>query len=481
MPDNVKERILAVSRQHPDYGARRLLPLLKQDDISVSASTIYNILKRNGLETRTKRLSKIEAPGKERGFAFRKTPTKITPELDAQIVSVCLQHADFSARRLVPILKEQEISVSESTVYKILKSHGIQTHALRLLKLKEQEPADIPFPAEPAEQVLQDAVEEKEPSPKPPLEKTPAVPAKRGYWLFHLLNLLLLVLVGYLGFYAIQHFPKAGEEPEAVSTTALKPVNNAPVSDTIARPLQDYRVIWERNLFNIKGESEQEPENKISLENIAAADKDIGLKLVGTVVADDTALSRAVINNQKTREQKAYLEGDQAGEVKIKKILRNNVIITTENGDELLTIDPEDSGKDRKASKPERYASLSLSPTHQSVEDRPSTVRRSGRSLSRENVIAALEDFDVILQNVQISPYEENNESIGMKISGFASKSIFRKMGLRNGDVIMAVNNEATTDPEHISRLFVELMERDDLTIKIKRRRRNRTLRLNIE
>jgi hypothetical protein len=54
IPHKTAQRIVAISLQNPDYGARRLVPLLKKKRISVSATTIYSILRRNGLQTRAK-------------------------------------------------------------------------------------------------------------------------------------------------------------------------------------------------------------------------------------------------------------------------------------------------------------------------------------------------------------------------------------------------------------------------------------------
>jgi len=55
--------------------------------------------------------------------------------------------------------------------------------------------------------------------------------------------------------------------------------------------------------------------------------QDLGLKLVGTAVSDDPRLSYAVIETQSNSQQKPYREGDQVGEILIKKILLGKVVI----------------------------------------------------------------------------------------------------------------------------------------------------------
>ena len=60
--------------------------------------------------------------------------------------------------------------------------------------------------------------------------------------------------------------------------------------------------------------------------------------------------SLAIIQNLKTAEQKIYHEEDKVGEAYVKKILRNKVIISIDNGDQLLTVEAEDFGKPHASS-----------------------------------------------------------------------------------------------------------------------------------
>ena len=106
----VEVRIVALSLQNPEFGAKRLMPLLSVENIDVSASTVYNLLKRNGLSSREKRLSKLaEQSRKMSEPAARKKSTRITDEVAERIVQVSLQNPDYGARRLLPFLAEEKI------------------------------------------------------------------------------------------------------------------------------------------------------------------------------------------------------------------------------------------------------------------------------------------------------------------------------------------------------------------------------------
>ena len=74
--------------------------------------------------------------------------------------------------------------------------------------------------------------------------------------------------------------------------------------------------------------------------DVAEADKTLGLKLVGTEMADFTANRFAIIENNQG--QNIYHEGYTTNSFVIKKILRINVVIATEKGDKLLAFKSEE-------------------------------------------------------------------------------------------------------------------------------------------
>jgi general secretion pathway protein C len=245
--------------------------------------------------------------------------------------------------------------------------------------------------------------------------------------------------------------------------------------------LDGYRQIWERNLFNITKPKEPDSEKKISLDKLAPAKKDLGLELVGTVVADDPKLSRAIIDNRGIKKQEAYREGDTAGKVRIKKILRNNVVITTAKGDELLTVEVKESSKRATSYSPARQVgSSSFSEQQASVSPRRS-ARTSSISLKRDEVGVALADIDKLKEQVGLTPYMQGDEPSGFRVGNIAADSVLRKMGLRSRDVIIGVDEESITSPDQASDFFKKLADGGEVTIKLKRRRRTRQIQLNIE
>jgi general secretion pathway protein C len=495
--DEVAERICEISLQNPDLGAKRLVPLLKKQGIFASSSAAYRILKRRELQTREKRLAKAAESSAEPVIIPKTFPEKIPPEVEDRIVELSLQNPDYGARRLEPLLHQEEILISASAVYRILKRKNLENRQKRLLKLEARqapepvsEPAvaipippedETPAPAEEPEPVPELSVAAPAQPQRPPVRKALTKPIKkRSHWVFYPLYLLLFVLIVYLGFHAIQTIQYAQLETGILTASDTATVGVAVNTDAPEQPLDGYRKIWERNLFNITKPTEPDSQKKVSLEKIALAKKDLGLELVGTVVADDPKLSRAIIDNRRIRKQEAYREGDTAGKVRIKKILRNNVVITTDKGDELLTVEIKESGKSAPSTQTQDIGSQSSS-AQQATGTRRQRDRTSSIRLKRDEVADSLADIDGLMEQMKIAPYKSGDQEAGFRLGSITRDSVLRKMGLRSRDVIVGIDDEIITSPDQASDFFKKLADGGEVTIKLKRRRRTRQIKLNIE
>jgi IS30 family transposase len=142
--DEVAERICEISLQNPDLGAKRLGLLLKKQGILASSSVVYRILKRRELQTREKRLAKAAETTAEPVIIPKRFPEKIPPEVEDRIVELSLQNPGYGARRLGSLLQQEEILVSASAVYKILKRNSLENRQKRLLKLKARQALEAP-------------------------------------------------------------------------------------------------------------------------------------------------------------------------------------------------------------------------------------------------------------------------------------------------------------------------------------------------
>jgi len=411
----------------------------------------------------------------------KKTATEISEAVEARIVQVSLQNPEYGGRRLVPLLEQEGIFLTGSAVYTILKRNKLQNRTLRSSKLEEQraaeivpEPADIIEPeAEKPAPVPAHTIEMTQESPVSPVIKSLSKFSGRRFWSFTLPSLLVLGLVGYFFASAAANFLRAGREPVLEPQPA--PTQSTSRTEATVRPLEDYNIIYERNLFGASQGQVPIPQEEVSLEDIPAAEKNLGLKLVGTVAGDDPATTFAIIDNKSTRKQELYHEGDKAGEVLIKKILRNKVIVDAGRGEELLALEIEETGK-----------KVEFSPAPQpAVRERGLASREEARRFDRAEVEAALGNVDQVIQDLSITPFVRAGKPTGFRIGKLPAESILVAMGLRTGDLITGVNDQAITSPEQAAEFFRTLKQGGDITIKVGKGRgvriRGRLIHLKIE
>lgn len=286
-----------------------------------------------------------------------------------------------------------------------------------------------------------------------------------------ILNVCLLLLLGFVGYQAFEEILSADQEPVFAGSSAIKhntPIksNSLPADST----LSDYKAIWERNLFNISPRMHsRQQKQKIDFVNVAKADKKVGLKLLGTAWANVSSNRFAIIENNQA--QDIYHEGDTAGSFVIKKILRKKVVIATEKGDKFLTFESGDF--DRKVTVASASQTLPAS-----SKPKRSGVRFKTVALPREEIWTAFDDIDEVIEEVGTSSYKFGKLT-GFEIGSVSDGSILKKIGLRSQDKILALNDRSIKDKTEAFEFFEKIAEGEKVTIKFRRRNRTRQIELN--
>ena len=85
------------------------------------------------------------------------------------------------------------------------------------------------------------------------------------------------------------------------------------------------------------------------------------------------------------------------------------------------------------------------------------------------------------MKQVKIRPHTENGQAAGLMLSSIQRNSIFRRMGLRSGDVITGVNGNSLVSVDDALKIYGNMKSSSNMSIEIKRRGRNRTIDYNIE
>ena len=313
----------------------------------------------------------------------------------------------------------------------------------------------------------------------------------RNFWL---LNLLIIGAVAYsaagiVGDVLGHELRIVPERAESVSQSDQGVKSRAP-----SRVL--FSQISQRNLFGTKREnlSPQEvvetslEENlgeslgEFSEDQIEDCSLPITVKAIGR--ANRPEWSIVVIENNSTRETITYGFGE--------------AVIFVEEGAELIEIRNEEIIVKRNG----RYERCELNKSSKRSSGRAlprlssSASERKGSNAKGENGVTQVSDteyrlerreIDDVLNNLsrvatqaRIVPSFKNGKANGFKIFSIKSKSIFKKIGLKNGDVIQNINGYEITSPDKALEIYQKLKDSSSITVDIQRRGRAQTMNYTI-
>lgn len=289
----------------------------------------------------------------------------------------------------------------------------------------------------------------------------------RYFTIFNLLLITIAVYVCVSSFYGIL----------TTQMTAIPAFRSTSAPETV--PIQqkqpsisEYQAIIERNLFNTGSQASTTPVvAKVDIEKLK--ETDLKLKLWGTVAAKD-GQTYAVIEDTKARQQNLYRPGDSVQDATVKMVLREKIVLTVGGRDEILAMEETRSSKGR---------SRAGSPARASAEERKMPVSSYPRQikLQSDQIEQALENVGDLMKQAKIRPHIENGQPAGVSITAIKPNAIFRRMRLRNGDVITGVNGDSIESVDDAMKIMENLSPGSSVQLQIKRRGREQTLDYSIE
>ncbi len=243
--------------------------------------------------------------------------------------------------------------------------------------------------------------------------------------------------------------------------------------DVTRHPLSYYMPVTERNLFNTKIKTGQQP--KLNIETLKPTD--LKLKLFGTVTGDINK-AYAVIEETEKRRQNLYRIGDTIQNASIKMILREKVVLRVNGKDEILGIEEVPSGS-RDSGRPSSIAN------RRSQKRRPfkrsSTADSQNITLDRSKIESAVKNVNDLMKNVRIQPHFTDGQPDGFKLSGVRPNSFFSNMGLKSGDVITGVDGKKIESVDDAFKLYQGLQSSSNIQLQLKRKGRQKNINYKID
>ena len=287
---------------------------------------------------------------------------------------------------------------------------------------------------------------------------------------FTIANIFLIAMGSYFSVNAFYKVATAPFDHALPSSVATKQVVSP--KDVTRHPLSYYMPVTERNLFNTKTETGQQP--KLNIETLKPTD--LKLKLFGTVTGDKNK-AYAVIEETEKRRQNLYRVGDTIQNASIKMILREKVVLRVNGKDEILEIEEVSSGS-RDSGRPSSIAN------RRSQKRRPfkrsSTADSQNITLDRSKIESAVKNVNDLMKNVRIQPHFTDGQPDGFKLSGVRPDSFFYEMGLKSGDVITGVDGKKIESVDDAFMLYQGLQSSSNIQLQIKRKGRQKNINYNI-
>jgi general secretion pathway protein C len=203
---------------------------------------------------------------------------------------------------------------------------------------------------------------------------------------------------------------------------------------------------------------------------------DLKVVLLATLVADPEAHSSALIAEEKGSGAMGYGIGDELlGEAKVLRIEPRKVYIQRSDGTvEYLSMD---GGTYQK----EKPAAGEDSPKG---EEEEGDVKKEGPNkfvIDRATVEKVMANPEELYSQIRAVPHKgPNGEVDGYRLSGIRRRSLFNKLGIKNGDIVHSVNGQPLTSMQSAMEAYNSMGSGSNFNFEVTRRNEKQTFEYEI-
>jgi len=240
-----------------------------------------------------------------------------------------------------------------------------------------------------------------------------------------------------------------------------------PEAEGPAGSSEGYRSIEKQNVF--RKAQDEAPAKEATVREIPRADVNLGLRLVGTAVIENSGKSIAVLEHEDTGKQTACWEGGRLGRVLIKRILQGKVIIDAGGGEMILS----SHGLQTMGKRDVMIA-----------KDSPGTENVSPSAyparLDRKEIAKDFPDYSSFVKTVRIETHFQAGSPAGILTYDIDPDGLFGKMGLQEGDMITEVNGEPLASSRDAIKIYYRLKHGGRVNLSVRRGKEVVRLRLYV-
>jgi len=266
-------------------------------------------------------------------------------------------------------------------------------------------------------------------------------------WTPRALEVALLVLVAALAAFGVSTALRLATDdvPAAAAAAATPPATLA--------PLEAFATIAERDLFNAGAPS-------------ASPAADGRLRVVGVGMQGTQAW--AAVEDTTTHRQTLVHAGDALGNGRVTAIAWDHIVLAGRDGDTVLEV------ARAPAREPTSAEPVAVASTAANVGVRQTST--TGFVVDRRELAGAVDDMSGLMTQLRAVPEVEDGRAAGFRLFQIKDDSLFRRLGLENGDVVQRMNGEAVADPATLLAFLQRLRTEPRVALQIRRGSERRTL-----
>ena len=127
-------------------------------------------------------------------------------------------------------------------------------------------------------------------------------------------------------------------------------------------------------------------------------------------------------------------------------------------------------------------APVAAGPARAEAPGRPSAAEPVQQVVVKEDQVSqAMENIGDLLNQATFRPHIEDGKPAGISITGIKPNAIFRKLRLRNGDIITGVNGTTIASVDDAVKAMSSLSPEGPVQVKVKRRGQEEILEYKTE
>lgn len=216
---------------------------------------------------------------------------------------------------------------------------------------------------------------------------------------------------------------------------------------------RNWKLISETTVFGVLGKREEAPVG-------TPPPSPLSLTLIGTFITQGQE-PYAIIEDKKKQTQDMFLIGDSIfDQATLKKIYQDRVEIERLGKLEILRLD-EFGGSDSSSS-----GGISANGDDFVVDE--------------AELDKGLENLPLLLTQARAVPYFKDGRSIGLRLFAIKTGSLYEKIGLKNGDILKAINGNSLADITQALKLFEQLKQERSINLVLERDKQDREFKYTI-